>query len=140
MRTTAAALRRPGPREVALLGVRHALERKAYDLVLLDVRQRTSLADYFVICTGRSDRQVQAIADAVEQGLRVVDVRPLAVEGYARGHWILLDYGDVVVHVLLDVVRQHYDLDRLWAGAPRVRLPEPYRSQARDLRLASAQR
>lgn len=127
-------------RETALLCVRHALEKKAYDLVVMDVRLVSSLADYFVICTGRSDTQVQAIGESIEVNLARLGVRPLTMEGLPAGQWVLLDYGDVVVHIFLEAVRSFYDLERLWARAPRLQLPEPYRSQAKDLRLASAGR
>jgi ribosome-associated protein len=108
-----------------------ALDRKAYDLVVLDTAALTSVADYFVICSGRSDTQVQAIADAIEHECEGRDVRPLAVEGREHCRWVLLDYGDVVVHVFYTPVREFYDLERLWVRAPRVELPEPYQSQAR---------
>lgn len=127
-------------RETALLCVRYALDKKAYDLLLLDVAGLSSLAEYFLICTGRSDTQVQAIAQSIQENLARTGRRPLAVEGYSAGHWVLIDYGDVVVHVFQESVREFYDLERLWARAPQVSLPEPYRSQARDLRLASAAR
>lgn len=130
----------PDPRETALLCVRYALDRKAYDLLLMDVSQHTSLADFFLICTGRSDTQVQAIAQSIEENLRALGRRPRTIEGLRSGQWVLMDYGDVVVHIFLDSVRSFYDLERLWARAPVVTLPEPYRSQARDLRLASAAR
>ena len=133
-------LKSPDPRETALLCVRYALDRKAYDLVLMDVSQCTSLADYFLICTGRSDTQVQAIALSVEENLRSVGRKPRTVEGVRTGQWALMDYGDVVVHIFLESTRDFYDLERLWARAPRVNLPEPYRSQARDLRLAGGVR
>jgi ribosome-associated protein len=123
--------------DTALRCVRFALEKKAYDLVLLDVGHQTSLADYFLICTGRSDTQVQAIAQGIEENLARGGVRPLATEGAARGQWVVLDYGDVVVHIFYEPVREFYDLDRLWARAARVELPEPYRTQARDLRVAN---
>ena len=126
-------------RETALLCVRYALEKKAYDLVVMDVSQHSSLADYFVICTGRSDTQVQAITQSIEENLARLRVRPRAIEGYSRAQWILMDYGDVVVHVFLESVRDFFDLERLWARAPYLPLPEPYRSQARDLRLASGE-
>jgi ribosome-associated protein len=126
------------PREAALLCVRYALEKKAYDLVLIDVGKETSLADYFLICTGRSDTQVQAIAQSIEQNLAGLGVRPLSIEGYTAGQWVLMDYADVVVHIFYEPVRAFYDLERLWTRAPQVTLPEPYRSQARDLRLAGA--
>jgi ribosome-associated protein len=127
-------------RERALLCVRFALEKKAYDLVLMDVGQFTSLADYFLICTGRSDTQVQAITQSIEENLSRAGVRPLSIEGYARGQWTVIDYGDVVIHVFYEPVREFYDLERLWARAPQVTLPEPYHSQVRDLRLAGEAR
>jgi ribosome-associated protein len=108
-----------------------ALDRKAYDLVVLDTAALTSVADYFVICSGRSDTQVQAIADAIAHDSTERGLRPLAIEGREQGRWALLDYGDVVVHVFYTPVREFYDLERLWVRAPRVELPEPYQSQAR---------
>jgi ribosome-associated protein len=116
----------------ALECTRAALDRKAYDLVVLDVAALTSIGDYFVICSGRSDTQVQAIAEGVRDHLAALGVEPLAVEGLERGQWVLIDYGDVVVHVFQVPVRTFYDLDRLWARAPHVELPEPYQSQARS--------
>jgi ribosome silencing factor RsfS/YbeB/iojap len=130
----------PDPRETALLCVRYALDRKAYDLLLMDVGECTSLADFFLICTGRSDTQVQAIAQSIEENLRTLGRKPRTVEGLRTGHWVLMDYGDVVVHIFLESARDFYDLERLWARAPLVTLPEPYRSQARDLQLAGAAR
>jgi ribosome-associated protein len=127
------------PRETALLCVRYALEKKAYDLLVMDVSEQSSLADYFVICTGRSDTQVQAIAQSIEENLGRMGMRPRSMEGYSRAHWVLIDYGDVIVHVFLESVRRFYDLERLWTRAPRVALPEPYRSQARDLRLVGSE-
>jgi ribosome-associated protein len=114
----------------ALECARAALDKKAVDLVVLDVTGLTSIADYLVICTGRSDRQVQAIATAIDEELRKRGVRPIAVEGMTRGQWVLLDYTDVIVHVFYKPVREFYDLERLWEHAPRVQLPEPLRTQA----------
>jgi ribosome-associated protein len=125
------------PRETALLCVRYALDKKAYDLLLLDVSGLTSLADFFLICTGRSDTQVQAIAQSIQESLARLGRRPRMIEGLSGGQWVLMDYGDVVVHIFLEAVREFYDLERLWMRAPVVQLPEPYRSQVRDLRLAS---
>jgi ribosome-associated protein len=127
-------------REKALLCVRYALEKKAYDLLLVEVGELSSLADYFLICTGRSDTQVQAIVQSIDENLSRAGMRPLSVEGYSAGQWVLVDFGDVIVHVFQEQVRAFYDLERLWARAPRVALPEPYRTQARDLRLAGAAR
>ena len=110
--------------------VRAALDHKAYDLVVLELGNLSSVADYFVICSGRSDTQVEAIADGVQRHLAEQGVRPISVEGLPRAQWALLDYGDVVVHVFYVPVRAFYDLERLWTKAPRVALPEPFQSQA----------
>lgn len=118
--------------ERALECTRAALDRKAYDLVVLETGRLSSIADYFVICSGRSDTQVQAIAEGVQSHLAAGGVRPLSVEGLPHGQWVLMDYGDVVVHVFYVPVREFYDLERLWARAPRVELPEPFQSQARS--------
>ncbi|MCC6847682.1 MAG: ribosome silencing factor [Deltaproteobacteria bacterium] len=107
-----------------------ALDKKAIDLVVLDVRGLTSIADYLLICTGRSDRQVQAIGQAVDAELRTQGHRPIAVEGMTRGQWVLMDFNDVIVHVFQKPIREFYDLERLWEHAPEVPLPEPLRSQA----------
>jgi ribosome-associated protein len=101
-------------------------------LVVLETSALTSIGDYFVICSGRSDTQVQAIAEGVRDHLSSLGVEPLSVEGLERGQWALLDYGDVVMHVFQVPIRAFYDLDRLWARAPRVALPEPFQSQARN--------
>ena len=123
---------RLGGWERALACVRAALDHKAYDLVVLETGHVSSIADYFVICSGRSDTQVQALAEAVEEQLGQQGARPLAVEGLQHGQWVLVDYGDVVLHVFYVPVRQFYDLERLWTRAPRVELPEPFLSQARS--------
>jgi ribosome-associated protein len=112
----------------ALLVARAALEKKAYDLVVMEVRDLTSIADYFVICSGRSDRQVQSIAQGIEEHLGNSEISPLSIEGANRGHWVLMDFSDVIVHIFYEPVRQFYDLDGLWGDAPRVELPEPYSS------------
>lgn len=109
-----------------LLLTRFALEKKARDLVVLEVRELTSIADYFIICSGSSDRQVQSIAQGIEENLSEAGHSPLSVEGAQRGHWVLMDFSDVIVHIFYEPVREFYDLDGLWGHAPRVELPEPY--------------
>ena len=121
----------------ALECTRAALDRKAYDLAVLETGCVSSIADYFVICSGRSDTQVQAIADAVGDHLSAAGVKPLAIEGREHGQWALVDFGDVVVHVFYVPVRGFYDLERLWAKAPRVDLPEPFLTQARSLKTGT---
>ena len=122
----------------ALRCAQAALDKKAYDLVVLEVEALTSVASYFVICTGRSDIQVQTLSRAIEDALRQEGIRPLALEGVSHGQWILLDYGDVVVHIFYETVREFYNLEGLWVKAPRRDLPEPYSTQAMDLRLETA--
>ncbi len=95
-------------------------DRKAVDLKVLDLAAISDFTDFFLICSGTSDRQVQAIADAVDETLRADKVRPLHREGYGRGHWVLLDYGAFIVHVFDEETRRFYGLERLWADAPEV--------------------
>jgi ribosome-associated protein len=133
-------VKKTSAREAAMVCVRAALDKKAYDLVLLDVSKVTSLADYFLICSGRSDTQVQAISQAIEEAMLRSGHKPLAIEGYQHGHWVVQDFGDVVVHIFFEPVREFYDLERLWAKAPRVHLPEPYATQVRASRLAGNER
>lgn len=100
-----------------------ALELKAQNPVALDVRELTSFADAFLIMTGTSNRHVRSIADAVIQASKKSGQKPLGVEGEDEGRWILIDLGDVVVHVFLGETREYYDLDRLWEDAPAIELP-----------------
>src|SRR5262245_56965997 len=102
-----------------------ALDKKGLEPVLLDVRQLCSFCNYQLIISGRSDRQVDAIADAIELGLKAEDMRPISTEGARTGQWALLDYGDFVVHVFLHAAREHYDLEGLWNDAPRVEIEVP---------------
>lgn len=101
--------------------VQAALGRKPGDIVILDVRGQTSVADFFILCSGRSNRQVSAIAEHVVTALKQQGLRPLSAEGRKEGHWALLDYGHVVIHVFYEPVRRFYDLEGLWADAPRIR-------------------
>ena len=113
-------------RERALLLCGFALEKKAQDLALLEVGELTTIADYFIICSGRSDRHVQSIAEGIKEDGRSHGLRPISSEGAARGQWVLMDFSDVLVHIFYEPVRRVYDLDGLWAGAAPVELPEPY--------------
>lgn len=124
--------------EKALQCAQSALDKKAYDLVTLKVTALTSVADYFIVCTGRSDTQVRSICEAIQEALGAEGQKPLAVEGVAHGQWILMDYGDVVVHIFYEDVREFYNLDGLWSQAPKCELPEPYLTQAQDLKIATA--
>jgi ribosome-associated protein len=106
------------------------LGRKAVHVAVLDVRGLTSIADAFIICSGRSNRQVSAIAEHVERELRKQKIKPLSVEGAKEGQWVLLDYGSVIIHVFFESVREFYDLEGLWTDARRLKLPGSKRSKS----------
>lgn len=101
-----------------------ALGRKAMELVVLDVTTVTDVADVFMICSGRSNRQVSAIAEFIESELKKSGIRALAVEGIKDGQWVLIDYGHVIIHVFYEPVRRFYDLESLWADARRIDISE----------------
>ena len=103
--------------------VQAILGKQALGLTVLDVAALTSVADVFMICSGRSNRQVSAIAEHIQRELKKQGIRPLSIEGKTDGHWILMDYGHVVIHVFFDEIRHFYDLEGLWADAPRVVTP-----------------
>jgi ribosome-associated protein len=100
-----------------------ALDKKAVGLEILDVAGKVDYADFLVIMTGRSDRHAQALAQGIEEALRSKGVKPMAVEGLPHGSWVLMDFGDVVVHVFQDDARQLYDIEGLWLDAHRLPVP-----------------
>ncbi len=102
---------------------RAAADKKATDIVAIDVSDKLAITDVFLILTGSNDRQVKAISDAVEEALDLIDVDPVRREGTQHGRWILLDYIDVVVHIQHEEERAFYDLERLWKDCPYVTLP-----------------
>lgn len=104
----------------AVVAARAALEKKGEEVVVLDLRGISGYTDFLVISSGASDRQLEAIADGVEQELRAQGHRVIGSEGQRGGRWVLLDFGDIVVHVFHQDERGHYDLEGLWADAPRV--------------------
>lgn len=111
------------PQEKVNIIVQAAEERKSFDITILDIRTVSIVADYFIICSGRSNTHVQAIAENIQKRLKETDTRALHLEGFKEGRWILLDYGDVVVHVFQEAERQFYNLERLWRDAEVVDLP-----------------
>jgi ribosome-associated protein len=107
------------PEQIARTVAELASDGKALDIVQLDLRGLTSVADYFVICTGRSDRQVRAIHDRIHQGMKSDhEMLPTRVEGLTQSEWVLLDYADVIVHVFTPDTREYYRLEQLWGEAP----------------------
>jgi len=111
-------------REKALFCAEAAREKKASRILILELKGLTSITDYFLICSGQSDRQVQAIAQGIEEKMAEKGERPLGIEGMSEGRWVLMDYDDVVVHVFQDPVREYYDLEGLWIEAPRIPFSE----------------
>jgi ribosome-associated protein len=107
------------------LAIRSAAEKKATEIAVLDLRQIASFAEFFVIASGANQRQVQAIADEIEEQLKKqLSTRPVRIEGYNSAEWVLMDYGDFIVHIFNKEAREFYDLERLWRDAGRVALPE----------------
>lgn len=111
--------------QAARLAAQAGLDKKAVEVTILDVRGLASYADFLVIMSADSDRQVHAVADAADEALRNNGYRPIGIEGLGAGNWILIDGGDVVVHVFQADARAFYDLDGLWADAKRERVVEP---------------
>ena len=112
--------RQDAARESALYIAQLGLDKKALDVLLLDVRGLASYAEYFVVMTAESDPQLNAIADFVETKMKERGERPIGIEGRQAGQWVLIDYGDVVAHVFYQEMRTFYDLEGLWADAPRI--------------------
>jgi len=108
----------------ALLCVNASLEKKANNIVVMNVRELSAFTDYFVICSGASDRQVQAIAAAIRENMKKKGLLPLGVEGENHGQWVLMDYEDVVVHIFYEPVREFYEIERLWSEAPTMKVGE----------------
>ena len=115
----------------ALECARLALDKKATKVRILDIRRLTSIADYLVLADGRSDKQVQAIADSVRQGLKKYG-KVQDIEGLTEGKWAVIDYGDVIVHVFQEDIRRHYDLDELWSAAAEMPIPAEYQWEGKE--------
>jgi ribosome-associated protein len=127
--------RSPGTNRKRLTGdvgraVRAALDKKAKDVVVLDLRRTPAFTDFFVLCSGTSARQVKAIADAVEDTMRAAKVRPSHIEGYDRAEWILMDYFNFIVHVFAPETRAFYSLERLWGDAERIEVADEPAAEA----------
>lgn len=108
----------------AFLSVQAAANKKAENMKILDLKEISSFTDYFVVCSGHSDRQVQAIADSIVIQLKEDGFMPISVEGYREGRWVVVDFGDVVIHVFMDALRDYYDIEQLWHDARKVQIPQ----------------
>jgi len=111
--------------EEVKLAIASASEKKAFDIIALDLREVTSFVEFFVIASGSNQRQVQAISDEIDEQLKKqLQMRPIRIEGYTSAEWILLDYGDFIVHIFEQKARDFYDLERLWRDAKKVEIPK----------------
>ena len=119
-------------RTKSLVCLKTAAEKKAIDPIVLEMKGIASFTDYFLICSGKSDRQVLAIAEEIERVLERDGIRPLGQEGRSEGKWVLMDYEDVVVHIFLEPLREFYDLEGLWMDAPRIDLQEGVSVEGRN--------
>ena len=109
------------------LAIECASEKKAFDMSALDLREIASFAEFFILCSGANQRQVQAISDEIEEQLKKqLNQRPVRIEGYRTAEWVLMDYGDFIVHIFEKNARDFYDLERLWRDAKKVELPEEF--------------
>ena len=122
-RTRSTGGRKRLPAEVTR-AVRAAFDKKATDVVVLDLRDTPAFTDFFVLCSGQNTRQVKAIADSIEDTQRAAGVRPAHVEGYQRGDWILMDYFTCIIHVFAPHTRDFYALERLWGDAERIEMTD----------------
>lgn len=108
----------------AFLSIQAAANKKAENMKVLDLRELSSFTDYFMVCSGQSDRQVQAIADSIVIQLKEDGFAPISVEGYREGRWVVVDFGDVVIHIFMDALREYYDIEQLWHDAKKVPIPQ----------------
>jgi ribosome-associated protein len=120
--------------DAAQLCAEAAGSKKAFDILILDLRGLTYITDYFVICSGSNTTQVSAISDEIGHALAKAGERPSHVEGGAESNWVLMDYGDVVVHIFEEQTRNYYSLEKLWSDAPRI----PVAVRTRELQVASS--
>jgi ribosome-associated protein len=124
----------PASTELTISIVEASLEAKGKDISVLDVSDVFGLTDHFIIVTGRSDRQVQGICNKILESMEKRGIKPMSVEGFDQGHWVLIDFEDVIVHVFYEPVRAHYDLENLWLKAKKLDLVQKRGS----IRLAAA--
>jgi ribosome-associated protein len=100
------------------------LDKKAKEVLILDLKDLTTITDYFVVCSGESTTQVKAIAEQIKEKFEEVNIKPLSIEGLHYSHWVLMDYGDVIVHIFEEETRMFYELEKLWLDAERISLQE----------------
>jgi ribosome-associated protein len=107
-------------KEILVNAIKALEDKKADEIMILDVMKVSSFTDYLIICSGTSDKHVQALASSVEMNLKKKGVRPLGIEGFQEGRWILMDYNDIIIHIFYEPTRLYYDLESLWSDVPRL--------------------
>ncbi len=107
-------------KEIAIACAKIADQKKAQDIVILDVDKISSITDYFVICSAINERQLRAIADEIDKELKKLSIKKYGMEGYREAKWVLIDYGDFIIHIFEKEIRYYYDLELLWGDAPKV--------------------
>jgi len=107
-------------KEKALKTAKLLHDKKAQDITILELKDLTIITDYFVICSAESTTQVKALTEYLEETMELEGYKPYGIEGFSYAHWVLMDYGDVIVHIFLEETRKFYDLERLWLDAPRI--------------------
>jgi ribosome-associated protein len=127
-------------KDLALLCARAAIDKKANHSIIFEIGKLGAFTDFFLITSGSNERQVQAIADEISRQVKAVGLEGPRLEGYDEGRWVLVDLGSVVVHVFHDYIREFYDLESLWAEAPRLRIPVEYYSSPASVAAANPQR
>jgi ribosome-associated protein len=119
-------------RNKALQAAQSALAKKAKNTLVLELKGLAIFTDYFVICSGESTTQVKAIAEHIESEFAKHQLRPLSIEGLRYAHWVLMDYGDTIIHIFEEETRAYYELEKLWLDAPRIDIPQEHRPGPKD--------
>ncbi|MFQ5899987.1 MAG: ribosome silencing factor [Thermodesulfobacteriota bacterium] len=116
----------PDIKERLTIAIKSMLDKKAVNVMILDVSKSSSFTDYIVTCSGSSDTHVKAVAGSIDQSLKKERILPLGIEGFSVGQWVLMDYGDIVINIFYEPVRDFYDLEGLWSEVPRFEASEPF--------------
>ncbi|MEN2993780.1 MAG: ribosome silencing factor [Thermodesulfovibrio sp.] len=111
-------------KQKALKTAKFLHDKKAQDIQILELKDLTIITDYFVICSAESTTQVKALTEYLQESMEKEGYTPYGIEGFSYAHWVLMDYGDVIVHIFLEETRRYYDLERLWLDAPRIKIEE----------------
>jgi ribosome-associated protein len=127
-------LKNSDSREKAVKAANTAVDKKAVDTVILDLKDLSTITDYFIICTGENPAQIKAISEAIKEGFLKKKISPIGIEGLKFARWVLMDYGDIIVHIFSRETRDFYELERFWIDAPRIPFEEKKKIRRRPAR------